>query len=164
MVTNTPHAQPTDTSPQSLPIPLISALHTPNTTDSLIPYMTHPFPSPTTIGTSTTVPLMTISPSHPMTTRAKDGIRKPNPRYVVLTDTNTLVEPSDFTQANKCPQWHRVMAKKFTALQRIGTWTLVPFQLHLNVLPNKLVYMIKCNSDGSIERFKAYLIANSFHQ
>lgn len=52
------------------------------------------------------------------------------------------------------------MADEFIALQRTSTWTLVPYQPSMNVLP----YRIKKKSDGSVERFKARLVANGFHQ
>ena len=107
----------------------------------------------------------TVPSTHPMITRGQQGIRKPNPRYACITTvTNTLVEPTCFSQANKSPQWRQAMADEFNALQRTGTWTLVPYKSSMNVLPNKWVYRIKKNSDGSIERFKARLVANGFHQ
>lgn len=34
----------------------------------------------------------------------------------------------------------------------------------MNVLPNKWIYKIKRRSDGSIECYKARLVANGFHQ
>lgn len=34
----------------------------------------------------------------------------------------------------------------------------------MNILPNKWVYKIKRHSDGSIEHYKAWLVANGFHQ
>lgn len=100
-----------------------------------------------------------------MVTRARDGIRKPNPKYSCLNvATNILVEPKCFSQANKFPKWRHVMADEFISLQRTGTWVFVLFHPSMNVIPNKWVYCIKCKSDGSIERFKARLIANDFHQ
>ncbi|KAM1551006.1 hypothetical protein ACFX10_043195 [Malus domestica] len=155
----------TPTPPLANPtIPIISSTIP---SDSTISHTSNPspsLPSPANIGTTSTVPLTPPLPSHSMLTRAKDGIRKPNPRYALLAVTNTLVEPSSFTQANKCPRWRQATAEEFTVLQCTDTWTLVPLQPHLNVLPNKWVYKIKRKSDGSIERFKARLVANGFHQ
>ena len=34
----------------------------------------------------------------------------------------------------------------------------------MNILPNKWVFKIKKRSDGTIERYKARLVANSFHK
>ncbi|KAM1191907.1 hypothetical protein ACFX2G_012542 [Malus domestica] len=56
------------------------------------------------------------------------------------------------------------MVKEFNALQRCGTWRLVPYHFSMNLFPNKWVYKIKQCVDGSIERYKARLIANGFHQ
>jgi hypothetical protein len=56
------------------------------------------------------------------------------------------------------------MCSEFDALQRNGTWSLVPLTPNLNVLSNKWVYKIKHRSDDSIELFKACLVANGFHQ
>ncbi|TQE05315.1 hypothetical protein C1H46_009090 [Malus baccata] len=103
--------------------------------------------------------------SHSMVTRSKVGVRKPNPKYAfVTTISDDLVEPTCFSQAHKHTEWRKAMADEFTALQHNGTWTLVPFHHTMNVLPNKWVYKIKRRSDGSIERYKARLVANGFHQ
>lgn len=56
------------------------------------------------------------------------------------------------------------MGHDFDALIESGTWTLVPPQPSMNILPNKWVYRIKRKSDGSVERYKARLVANGFHQ
>ena len=101
--------------------------------------------------------------SHPMVTRARAGIVKPKPKYANVV-TNDAVEPNGFVQANKKSRWRQAMGDEFNALQRAGTWVLVPPHPSYNVLPNKWVYRIKRKADGSIERYKARLVANGFHQ
>ncbi|XP_021817697.1 uncharacterized protein LOC110759868 [Prunus avium] len=103
-----------------------------------------------------------------MVTRAKDGIHKPNPRYahhaLFADSTNALIEPTSFSQSNTQIEWRRAMADEFNALQCAGTWVLVPPTSHMKILPNKWVFHIKHNSDGSIQHYKAHLVANGFHQ
>ena len=56
------------------------------------------------------------------------------------------------------------MDKEFEALQRQGTWTLVPPSASQNIVGYKWVFKLKHNSDGSISRYKARLVAKGFHQ
>ncbi|KAH9673545.1 retrovirus-related pol polyprotein from transposon RE1 [Citrus sinensis] len=98
--------------------------------------------------------------SHPMVTQARVGIVKPNPKYANVV-TNDVVEPNGFVQANKESRWRQAMGDEFNALQRAGTWVLVPPHPSYNVLPNKWVYRIKRKADGSIANG---LVANGFHQ
>ena len=56
------------------------------------------------------------------------------------------------------------MDNEFAALQRQGTWTLVPPSPSQNLVGCKWVYKLKHNSDGSISRYKARLVAKDFHQ
>ncbi|CAL9020515.1 unnamed protein product, partial [Prunus brigantina] len=88
----------------------------------------------------------------------------PHSMVTLADSTNALVEPTSFSQANTQVEWRRAMADEFNALQRAGTWVLVPPTSHMNILPNKWVFRIKRNSDGSIQRYKARLVANGFHQ
>ncbi|KAI5313872.1 hypothetical protein L3X38_043048 [Prunus dulcis] len=107
------------------------------------------------------------STTHSMVTRAKTGVRKPNPKYAnhaFLASTNDIVEPTCFSQANKFQEWRTAMGEECNALQQAGTWVLVPPKPTLNILLNKWVFRIKHNSDGSVQRYKARLVANGFHQ
>ncbi|VVA38993.1 PREDICTED: Retrovirus-related Pol poly from, partial [Prunus dulcis] len=107
------------------------------------------------------------STTHSMVTRAKTGVHKPNPKYAnhaFLASTNDIVEPTCFSQANKFQEWRTAMGEECNALQQAGTWVLVPPKPTLNVLLNKWVFRIKHNSDGSVQRYKARLVANGFHQ
>ncbi|CAL2242160.1 unnamed protein product [Prunus armeniaca] len=82
--------------------------------------------------------------------------------YQVPQDTHHL-RPL-LGHANKFQEWRTAMGEEFNALQRAGTGVLVPPKPTLNVLPNKWVFRIKRNSDGSVQRYKACLVANGFHQ
>ena len=100
-----------------------------------------------------------------MITRSKAGIFKPK----VLAGTKHLVDPSSFVpttylQASKHAHWTQAMLEEFQALQSIGTWTLVPSSPHQNLVGGKWVFRIKQKHDGSIDRYKAHLVAKGFHQ
>jgi hypothetical protein len=56
------------------------------------------------------------------------------------------------------------MREEIQALRANRTWTLVPFHPSMNVIGSRWVYKIKRRSDGSIERYKARLVARGFTQ
>ena len=56
------------------------------------------------------------------------------------------------------------MEQEFHALLRNKTWTLVPPPPRVNVIDSKWVFKVKKHSDGSIERYKARLVARGFRQ
>ena len=56
------------------------------------------------------------------------------------------------------------MDYEFSALQKQKTWSLVPSSPDVNLVGCKWVYKLKLNSDGTIARYKARLIAKGFHQ
>lgn len=99
-----------------------------------------------------------------MVTRSKAGTHKPNPKYAMNVVHDSQVEPTCFSQAVKYPEWREAMASEFNALQKNGTWSLVPPSPSMNILPSKWVFKIKRRADGSIERHNARLVANGFHQ
>jgi hypothetical protein len=61
---------------------------------------------------------------HPMMTRARTGIVKPNPQYAVTTDqaspspasATTSPLPTSVRTALRDPNWHSAMEQKFHAL------------------------------------------------
>ena len=56
------------------------------------------------------------------------------------------------------------MNDEFDVLVRNGTWELVPSTSMQNLVQCKWVFHIKWLSDGSIDRYKAKLVAKGFHQ
>ena len=56
------------------------------------------------------------------------------------------------------------MDQEFQALLKNDTWRLVTPKSDVNVIYYKWVLQVKKHVDGSIERYKALLVANGFKQ
>ena len=51
------------------------------------------------------------------------------------------------------------MKEELDALRSNRTWSLVPHPANTNVVSSKWVYHIKYKEDGTLERYKAWLVA-----
>ena len=56
------------------------------------------------------------------------------------------------------------MQEELTALARNQTWTLVPSPPNIDVIGSRWVFKVKQRADGSLERYKARLVAQGFNQ
>ena len=56
------------------------------------------------------------------------------------------------------------MKDEYEALIRNRTWSLVPLLAEYKVVGNKWVFRVKQNTDGSITKYKARLVAKCFQQ
>ncbi|WMV40740.1 hypothetical protein MTR67_034125 [Solanum verrucosum] len=56
------------------------------------------------------------------------------------------------------------MIDEITALHRKGTWTLVPPPSGKNIVGSKWIFRVKTNEDGSLNKYKARLVAQGFTQ
>ncbi|CAM8884723.1 unnamed protein product [Rhodiola kirilowii] len=56
------------------------------------------------------------------------------------------------------------MSEELDAFERTGTWEVVPLPPHVCPVTCKWIYMVKIRSDGSLERYKARLVARGFQQ
>jgi histone deacetylase 1/2 len=73
-------------------------------------------------------------------------------------------EPRTYQAAMSIPHWRAAMELEYNALLRNETWTLVPPPSRVNVIDSKWVFKVKKHADGSIERYKARLVARGFRQ
>ncbi|XP_010436786.1 PREDICTED: uncharacterized protein LOC104720600 [Camelina sativa] len=119
--------------------------------------------SPTVIQTEA-APKSTVKSTHKMVTRLKDGIRKPNPRYVLLTHKVDIPEPKTVTEALKHPGWNGAMNEEYGNCKAANNWSLTPPTPDMHVLGSKWVFRTKLNSDGTLQKLKARLVAQGYDQ
>ncbi|CAN1345150.1 Retrovirus-related Pol polyprotein from transposon TNT 1-94 [Linum perenne] len=100
---------------------------------------------------------------HPMTTRAATKSLKPKTFSTTLV-TPLEKEPSTFNQAIKHTCWQIAMQDEYNALMRNNTWSLVACPTNVNLVGCKWIFRIKRNSDGTVQRHKARLVAQGFSQ
>ena len=105
---------------------------------------------------------------HPMTLRPRQPKTANLVASAATTSTSTQVlyspssEPFAFSDADGYAVWHNAMCDEIAALRETLTWYLVPFHPSMNVVGSRWVYRIKRRVDGSIERYKACLVARGF--
>ena len=73
-----------------------------------------------------------------------------------------ISEPSTYKEAVRSPyrvQWERAMQEELDSIKANNTYTLVPLPIGRQAIGCKWVYKIKRHADGSIDRYKARLVA-----
>ncbi|KAJ0601440.1 putative RNA-directed DNA polymerase [Helianthus annuus] len=98
--------------------------------------------------------------------RRSERARRPNPKYMVNVATVEPVErePESYDQAKNQEEWIEAMEEEIEAMTRNETWVLVPKPEGVKPVTCKWVYKIKRKSDGTVDRFKARLVARGFSQ
>jgi hypothetical protein len=66
-----------------------------------------------------------------------------------------IFESSNYQEASGIPEWQLAMTEELAALDRMGTWDIVPLLSHVVPITCKWVFEVKTKYDGSIERYKA---------
>ena len=79
--------------------------------------------------------------------------------YHCYTALNTLHEPHTYHETSTDPLWQIAMKEKLATLSKNHTWDLVTLPPRKSMVGCKCIYKIKTRSDGSIECYKARLVA-----
>ncbi|CAI7810228.1 unnamed protein product [Closterium sp. NIES-53] len=79
------------------------------------------------------------------------------------------LEPKTAQQALSGPhreKWHEAMDWELAALEKGGTWDLIPIEktVNKNVLTGKWVFRVKTKADGTYEKHKARWVVRGFDQ
>ena len=101
---------------------------------------------------------------HPMVTRAKDGIRKPNPRYALVSVKSPYHEPKSLDAALKDPHWNNAMQHEKNNMEITHTWDLVPPDSSIQPISSGWVHKSKLNADGTLNKRKSRLVARGNEQ
>ncbi|GJR93545.1 ribonuclease H-like domain-containing protein [Tanacetum coccineum] len=98
-----------------------------------------------------------------MVTRFRFGTNKPTQCYTLNVSTISPI-PKTYKQAFNDPNWCRVMLDEYNALIKNNTWVLVPRLSDVNIVRSLWLFRHKYNADGSLNRYKAHLVANGSTQ
>ncbi|KAK1615934.1 hypothetical protein QYE76_021451 [Lolium multiflorum] len=110
-------------------------------------------------------------PSHQMRTRQRAGVVRPVKLFdgIVRYDATkrsflAVAEPGNLADALATPEWRSTMNDEHAALLKNATWRLVPPPIGHNIVGCKWIYKIKQKPDGTVDRYKARLVAQGFSQ
>lgn len=120
-----------------------------------------------------TQPALVPTHTHHMITRTQYGTRRPKvyfssrhpiPACFMADFAAHFKESTSYVHALKSPQWKQAMQDEIHALHANCTWSLVPRCPYMNFVRNKWVFKVKTNANGSLESYKAQLVARGFTQ
>jgi hypothetical protein len=108
------------------------------------------------------------SPTPPRAcTRLQNNIVKPKqlfPGMIHYVNFCSSGEPEYVQEALADPKWKEAMDLEHSTLLHNGTWHLVPTTQATNIIDYKWVFKVKKKTDGSVDCYKAHLVAKGFKQ
>ena len=84
--------------------------------------------------------------------------------FMYMANVVQDVEPTCFSEAAGVKEWHAAMDDEMDALGKSGTWDLTSSPKEKKAIGCKWVYKVKHNADGTINRYKAHLVAKGYAQ
>ncbi len=105
----------------------------------------------------------TISTNFPLSNFLSYSKLAPGYQSFVL-NASTIREPTSFHEASQDPHWCEAMQVELAALEANNTQSIQPLPLGKVPIGCKWVFKVKLRSDGSLERYKACLVAKGYNQ
>lgn len=93
------------------------------------------------------------------------GYSKLSPKFKLFTtNLDNIAIPRDIYHALQDDRWNAAVLEEMRALKKNGTWKVVDLPDGKHTVGSKLIFTVKYKADGSIDRFKARLVAQGFTQ
>ena len=73
-------------------------------------------------------------------------------------------EPTSLLKALNDENWLNAMRSEMSSLAKNETWELIPRPKDKNIVGNRWIFKLKQNTDGTVNRHKARLVAQGFSQ
>ncbi|GKE33557.1 ribonuclease H-like domain-containing protein [Tanacetum coccineum] len=100
---------------------------------------------------------------HPMVTRYRVGTNRPTQR-LNLHASSVFPLPKSYRGVFNDPNWQNAMCDEYNALIKNRTWTLVPRPPDTNIVRCMWLFRHMYLVDGTLNRYKARLVANDSTQ
>ena len=99
-----------------------------------------------------------------MTTRAKAGVMKPNPRYDLIIVKGVPQPLRTIAEALKHPGWNAAMGEEIGTCQETKTWSLVSLPQGATPIGSGWIHKTKLNADGTVQKLRSRLVARGNEQ
>ena len=76
-----------------------------------------------------------------------------------FTSLDLVPIPTSYSQASSIPCWQDAMNEELNS-----SWVLVPAPPNTSIIGSNWIYSVKVRSDGSLDRYKARLVAQGYKQ
>ncbi|CAL8153285.1 unnamed protein product [Prunus armeniaca] len=110
-------------------------------------------------------PAALVPATAPPPLRHSTRVRRPPNRFGSSSPSSftatlsSISLPSSYKQAMKHECWQKAVEAELLPLEENQTWDVVPCPSSVKPLGSKFVFSVKLRSDGSIDRYKARLVA-----
>jgi hypothetical protein len=84
--------------------------------------------------------------------------------YLAMVSSISESKPSTFEEATDHQVWKDAMVEEHNSIMKNNVWEVVPRPEGKLVVTSKWFYKIKHVADGSIEKYKAWFVAQGFSQ
>eukprot|EP00253_Pinus_taeda_P007197 PITA_07197 len=136
------------------------------------PIVSEPSPSPPDIGSSTSRPkwwakiigdLRDDELLEGRTSRHKSK-QQSTVNFALMVNLHSIFEPQTYSEAKGISEWEQAMEAEFQSLQKNHTWTLSDLPEGKKPIRCKWVYKVKYKANGTLDKYKARLVARGFSQ